>query len=74
MQKNKMNDLSEISVLIMDENQHTRKYSSDQSSTIENDDSQTIITEQNESDRQSDASDFDIIQSIDDIDNVKEGI
>ncbi|CAF3903341.1 unnamed protein product [Rotaria magnacalcarata] len=67
-----MNDLSEIPILIVDENQHPRKYSLEQSSIIQDDDSQTIVTEQNDIDRQSDSSDFDIIQSIDDINNVKE--
>ncbi|CAF4440061.1 unnamed protein product [Rotaria socialis] len=67
-----MNDLSEIPILIIDENQHLRKYSLNQSSIIQDDDSQTIVTEQNDADRQSDSSDFEIIQSIDGINNVEE--
>ncbi|CAF4269194.1 unnamed protein product [Rotaria sp. Silwood2] len=69
-----MNDLSETSIIIDDKNQLRKKYSFTQLSIVrEEDDNQTIIIQQCESDKQSDVSDFDIIESNnDDINEMNE--
>ncbi|CAF4657473.1 unnamed protein product, partial [Rotaria sp. Silwood2] len=69
-----MNDLSETSIIIDDKNQLRKKYSFTQLSIVrEEDDNQTIIIQQCESDKQSDVSDFDIIESNnDDINEINE--
>jgi hypothetical protein len=73
-----MNDLSQTSILIDDKNENRLKYFFSRLSTVredsQEDDNQTIINEQNENDQQSYTSDFDIIESINDFNELNEGI
>jgi len=73
-----MNDLSQTSILIDDKNENRLKYFFSRLSTVredsQEDDNQTIINEQNENDQQSSTSDFDIIESINDFNELNKGI
>jgi hypothetical protein len=73
-----MDDLSQTSILIDDKNENRLKYFFSRLSTVredsQEDDNQTIINEQNENDQQSYTSDFDIIESINDFNELNEGI
>jgi hypothetical protein len=73
-----MDDLSQTSILVNDQNENRLKHCFSRLSTVredsQEDDNQTIINEQNENDQQSDTSDFDIIESINNLNELNEGI
>ncbi|CAF4854102.1 unnamed protein product, partial [Rotaria sp. Silwood1] len=63
IQHKNIDDLSERSIITNDKNQSQRKYSFTQLSIVrEEDNNQTMINQQYENDKQSDISDFDIIE------------
>jgi hypothetical protein len=68
-----MDDLSQISILLNDKNENQIKHSFSRLSTVEEDlqedDNQTIINDQ-----QSDTSDFDVIESTNDSNELIDGI
>lgn len=73
-----MDDLSQTSILINDKIEHRLKYLLARLSTVredsQEDDNQTIVNEENDTDQHSDISDFDIIESIKDSNELNEGI
>jgi len=73
-----MDDLSQTSILINDKNENFIKHFFTRLSTVredsQEDDNQTIINEQIENDQQSDTSDFDIIESINNNNELNKGI
>jgi hypothetical protein len=68
-----MDDLSQISILLNDKNENQIKHSFSRLSTVEEDsqedDNQTIVNDQ-----QSDTSDFDVIESTNDSNELIDGI
>jgi hypothetical protein len=73
-----MDNLSQTSTLINDKIEHRLKYLLARLSTVredsQEDDNQTIVNEENDTDQHSDISDFDIIESIKDSNELNEGI
>jgi len=73
-----MDNLSQTSISIDDQNENRLKHFFSRLSTVredsQEDDNQTIFNDKNENDQQSYISDFDIIESINEFNQLNEGI